>query len=77
MPIFDEAKLASMRASTLPDHAKPAADGYRFLAYAQSATHKILTSLPQLRGDAHDQFYVTITRWLDGADIAGDMGLRA
>ena len=65
VPTFDEAKLAS-----LPD-------GYRFLGYAQSATHKILMDLPQLRGDAHDKFYVLIVRWLEGADIAEDMGLRS
>ena len=65
VPVFDEAKLASMP------------DGYRFLAYAQSATHTILMTLPQLRGTAHDEFYVTFARWLEGADIAAEIGLKA
>lgn len=63
MPTFDEAKLAQQP------------DGYRFLAYAQSATNKILMDLPQLRGEVHDRFYVTFTHWLDGEDIAEEMGL--
>jgi len=57
VPAIDDAKL----------NAFPA--GYRHLAYYQSATYQIKMDLPQSEGQAHDQFYKSFIKWLDGASI--------
>ncbi|KAI5476922.1 hypothetical protein MNV49_007023 [Pseudohyphozyma bogoriensis] len=57
IPKFDDEKLASFP------------DGYKFLAYGQSAAYKIKMDLPQSRGEAHDHFYQCFIDWLDGASI--------
>ena len=58
VPEFDEAKLASFP------------DGYKHLAYIQSAVYKIKMDLPQSYGEEHDRFYEAFIDWLEGKDIA-------
>ncbi|GAA5868611.1 hypothetical protein JCM1840_005508 [Sporobolomyces johnsonii] len=57
IPKYDDTKLASFP------------DGYRYLAYGQSAAYKIKLDLPQSRGEEHDHFYQCFIDWLDGASI--------
>lgn len=63
VPTFDDARLAAMP------------EGYRFLAYAQSQTNPVLMDLPQLRGEAVEQFYRTFASWLQGNDVAAELGV--
>ncbi|GJN89459.1 hypothetical protein Rhopal_002445-T1 [Rhodotorula paludigena] len=55
VPVYDDAKLASFP------------DGYRFLAYGQSAAYKIKMDLPQR--EEHDHFYQCFIDWLNGASV--------
>ncbi|KAJ8293391.1 Pea pathogenicity protein 2 [Rhodotorula toruloides] len=57
IPRFDDEKLASFP------------EGYRYLAYGQSAAYKIKLDLPQSRGEEHDRFYESFIHWLEGASI--------
>ncbi|GAA5994645.1 uncharacterized protein JCM10292_002187 [Rhodotorula paludigena] len=57
VPVYDDAKLASFP------------DGYRYLAYGQSAAYKIKMDLPQSRGEEHDHFYRCFIDWLNGASV--------
>ncbi|BGP00299.1 pathogenesis associated protein pep2 [Rhodotorula toruloides] len=57
IPHFDDEKLASFP------------EGYRYLAYGQSAAYKIKLDLPQSRGEEHDKFYESFIHWLEGASI--------
>lgn len=43
--------------------------GTGWLAYGQSATHKIKLDLPQSEGVEHDTFYRSFVSWLEGASI--------
>ncbi|KAM0786982.1 hypothetical protein ACM66B_002400 [Microbotryomycetes sp. NB124-2] len=57
IPVLNDAKLA-----TFPE-------GYRYLAYGQSAAYKIKLDLPQSRGEEHDAFYESFKKWLDGESV--------
>ncbi|ORY56198.1 catabolic 3-dehydroquinase [Leucosporidium creatinivorum] len=57
VPKYDDEKLASFP------------EGYRYLAYGQSAAYKIKMDLPQTRGEEHDHFYSTFIDWLNGDSI--------
>ncbi|KAK4047172.1 hypothetical protein OIO90_006281 [Microbotryomycetes sp. JL221] len=57
IPVIDDDKLAGFP------------EGYRHLAYGQSAAYKIKLDLPQSRGNEHDQFYQSFIQWLDGESV--------